>query len=117
MEDFEGILIATTNLPTHLKEFERRLLFKIAFDKPNSSTRYLIMRDKLPFLTDEQIQQLSARYNLTGGQVMNISKKLMINQILTGNTPTMCEVLEMSESEFLVKKEERNPIGFRIGSV
>ncbi|MEI7491324.1 MAG: ATP-binding protein [Bacteroidota bacterium] len=114
MEDFEGIMIATTNLPTHLKEFERRLLFKIAFNKPNSSTRLLIMQDKIPFLTVEQIQQLSERYSLTGGQVMNISKKLMMNQILTGNTPSMCEILEMCEAEFLVKKEERNPIGFKI---
>lgn len=117
MEDFEGIMIATTNLPTHLKEFERRLLFKIAFDKPNSSTRFLIMRDKLPFLSDEQIQQLSARYNLTGGQVMNISKKLMMNQILTGDNSNMNEIENLCEAEFLVKKEERRPIGFKIGSV
>lgn len=51
MEDFEGICICTTNLPLNLKEFERRFLYKITFDKPDSGTRFKILRDKISFLT------------------------------------------------------------------
>jgi len=116
MEDFEGILIATTNLPLNLKEFERRFLYKINFDKPDSSTRYKILRDKIPFLTDEQIYRISESYNLTGGQVANLSKKVILQQILTGRYPDMDEIMRLCESEFLVKSNGRNPIGFKMVS-
>ena len=87
MEDFEGICICTTNLPLNLKEFERRFLYKITFDKPDSGTRFKILRDKISFLTDDQIYQISEKYSLTGGQVANLSKKAILQQILTGNYP------------------------------
>jgi hypothetical protein len=116
MEDFEGILIATTNLPINLKEFERRFLYKISFDKPDPSIRFNILRDKIPFLTDDQISHLSDTYSLTGGQIANLSKKFIMNQILTGKYPDMDEVLRLCDSEFLVKSKDRSQIGFKIGS-
>jgi hypothetical protein len=115
MEDFEGICICTTNLPLNLKEFERRFLYKISFDKPDSFTRFKILRDKIPFLTDDQIHRLSDTYSLTGGQIANLSKKLILQQILTGSYPELDEVLRLCESEFLVKSKGRSKIGFKVG--
>jgi len=117
LEDFEGILIATTNLPLSIKEFERRFLYKIAFDKPDPNTRSNILRDKMPFLSDDQIYRISESYSLTGGQVANLSKKVILQQILTGKYPDMDEILRLCESEFLVKSSGRNPIGFKVCSV
>lgn len=116
MEDFEGICICTTNLPLYLKEFERRFLYKISFDKPDSVTRFKILRDKIPFLTDDQIYRISESYNLTGGQVANLSKKVILQQILTGKYPDMNEIMRLCESEFLVKSSSRSPIGFKMVS-
>ncbi len=115
MEDFEGICICTTNLPMSLKEFERRFLYKITFDKPDSSTRVKILRDKIPFLSDDQILRLSETFNLTGGQIANLSKKFIMNQILIGKYPDMNEVLKLCDSEFLVKSKGRSSIGFKVG--
>lgn len=116
MEDFEGICICTTNLPMNLKEFERRFLYKISFDKPDSVTRFKILQDKIPFLTDDQISRLSDTYCLTGGQIANLSKKFIMNQILTGNYPEMDEIKRLCESEFLVKSMGRSTIGFKVGN-
>lgn len=113
MEDFEGICICTTNLPMNLKEFERRFLYKISFDKPDSNTRFKILRDKIPFLTDDQIYRISESYSLTGGQIANLSKKFIMNQILKGNYPDMDEILRLCESEFMIKSKGRSKIGFK----
>jgi SpoVK/Ycf46/Vps4 family AAA+-type ATPase len=118
MEDFKGILLSTTNLPKNLdKGFSRRFLFKTYFDKPNSETRFLIWRDKLHVLTDEQIRYMSETYEMTGGQIDNVVKKIVMNQILKGTTPDLNEIEEFCNEEFLERKTDRNKIGFRVGSV
>jgi SpoVK/Ycf46/Vps4 family AAA+-type ATPase len=118
MEDFQGILLSTTNLPKNLdKGFERRFLYKIFFDKPNSETRFLIWKDKLPVLTDGQIRYLSETFEMSGGQIDNVVKKVVLNQILKGTTPDLNEIEEFCEEEFLEQKTDRNKIGFRVGSV
>ena len=43
IEDFSGILIATTNLTTNLDPaFDRRFLYKIRFNKPELETLYWV---------------------------------------------------------------------------
>lgn len=117
MEEFKGILICTTNLPMNLdKSFDRRFLFKIYFNKPNSVTRSHIWKDKLPILTETQTQYLSERFDFSGGQIDNICKKVVMTQILTGNIPDLSEIEEYCLSESLEKKSVRNPIGFKVGS-
>ena len=118
LEEFQGILFSTTNLPKNLdKGFERRFLYKIFFDKPTSDTRFLIWKSKLPVLNDKQTQFLSETFEFSGGQVDNVVKKVVMNQILTGITPDLKEIVGFCDEECLEKKTERNRIGFRIGSV
>jgi hypothetical protein len=118
LSDFQGIMLSTTNLPKNLdKGFERRFLYKIFFDKPNSETRFLIWKDKLPILTDGQIRYLSETFEMSGGQIDNVVKKIVLNQILKGTTPYLNEIEEFCEEEFLERKTDRNKIGFRIGCV
>jgi SpoVK/Ycf46/Vps4 family AAA+-type ATPase len=51
MEEFKGILIATTNLTDNIDTaFERRFLFKLELTVPTPSTRYEIYRSLLPNL-------------------------------------------------------------------
>jgi SpoVK/Ycf46/Vps4 family AAA+-type ATPase len=88
MEDFEGIMIATTNLSENLDNaFDRRFLYKVKFENPNLDIRLQIMQEKIPFLTPEAVRQLCEQYKLTGGQMANIRKKCNIHEILNGKLP------------------------------
>jgi len=116
LDEFRGILIATTNLTKNLdKAFERRFLYKIFFEKPDQQTKILIWKDKIPMLSEEECRILSERFDFSGGQIQNVATKIVMKQILLGSTPNLSEIVEYCQEEFLEKKSERRSIGFRIG--
>jgi SpoVK/Ycf46/Vps4 family AAA+-type ATPase len=52
LEDFEGIFMATTNLADQLdKAFDRRLLYKVDFQKPEKSISKKILSHAFSYLT------------------------------------------------------------------
>ena len=111
--EFRGILIATTNLTKNLdKAFERRFLYKIYFEKPDTQTKALIWKDKIPMLSEEECNKLAKVYDLSGGQIQNVATKFVLKQILTGTKPGLNEIEEYCQEEFLGKKTERRKIGF-----
>lgn len=111
MEDFEGIMIATTNLTENLdKAFDRRFLYKIRFDVPNAETRIRIMQDKLPSLPPDAIGQLCERYRLTGGQMANIAKKCNIYELLNGKPPGLEEIENFCTAELGL--QQKGKLGF-----
>ncbi len=111
MEDFEGILIATTNFTENLdKAFDRRFLYKIKFETPGPETRFQIMRDKLPFLSSEAVGQLCERFSLTGGQMANIAKKSSIHELLNGQEPDFNQVGQFCKEELGLS--EKKKLGF-----
>jgi len=83
LEFFDGILIATTNLTVNLdKAFDRRFLFKIRFSNPDALARYHIWKSRLPELPNQTLKEISEKYSLTGGQIENVVKKVLVNQVL-----------------------------------
>lgn len=113
LEDFEGILIGTTNIWERLdKSYERRFLYKIHFGNPDSATRYQIWKDKLPDISEEELQILSTDYQFTGGQIENIRKKYFLNQLLTGISPNLDQIRRYCEEETLSSESKWNQIGF-----
>lgn len=115
---FHGILLGTTNLTKNLdKAFERRFLYKIFFEKPDIPAKTLIWKDKTPMLSEEECLLLSGRYDLSGGQIDNVCKKFILSEILTGVKPSLLEIEQYCEEEFLDKKSERRRIGFGVNSV
>lgn len=95
MEDLDGILIATTNLTQNLDHaFERRFLYKVRFDQPDSSVREMIWGTMLPLLSAEDCARLASAYELSGGQIENIARKFTISTILYGDAPSPLPVLE-----------------------
>ena len=85
METLNGILIATTNLTENLDAaFERRFLYKVKFDLPDEGVRTRIWQQMLPELTKEESDTLGRDYNLSGGQIENVSRKFAIDAILNG---------------------------------
>jgi len=94
IENFEGILIATTNLADNLDNaFERRFLFKVQFQKPSIKIRSQIWKLKLPNLTESDCEALAGKFDFTGGQIDNIVRKCEIEEILNG-TPYRLEHVE-----------------------
>lgn len=107
-----GILMASTNLPKNLdKAFDRRFLYKMYFESPNSETRFHIWKDKLPFLSDNEIQYFSNRYPYTGGQIDNLSKKCQMELIF--GRPINHELIEVfCNEESIDKTFEKKRIGY-----
>lgn len=83
MEDLQGILIATTNLTENLDAaFERRFLYKLRFDRPELAARAAIWQTMVPELGAEEARLLAARYDFTGGEIENVVRKLIVEQLL-----------------------------------
>ena len=111
MENFEGILIATTNLANNFdKAFERRFLFKIHFQKPDVSIRSKIWKSKLPFLASEDCNILAGQFDFSGGQIDNVLRKNEIHEIIHGEKVTMENLVSFCSEETLVSN--RVKIGF-----
>lgn len=112
LENFEGILMATTNLVRNLDTaFERRFLFKVQFHKPSIKTRAQIWLSKLPELGNERSWKLAEKFDFSGGQIDNIIRKSEIQQIVYGQAATF-ELIESFCSEEFVTKEATTKIGF-----
>ena len=78
IENFKGMLIATTNLLENIdKAFSRRFNYKIEFKKPDESQRVqlwnMMLPKDAPYDKDIDINAL-AKYSLTGGQINLIVK-------------------------------------------
>lgn len=103
MESLEGIMIATTNLTANFdKAFERRFLYKIRFDKPTAEARAKIWKSMLANLSDSDATTLSALFDLTGGEIENITRKYSIKTILSGNTGIdLNEIIDLCRKERL----------------
>ena len=78
IENFRGMLIATTNLLENIdKAFSRRFNYKIEFKKPDKEQRLelwrLMLPEEAPYDKKFDINEL-ASYSLTGGQINLIIK-------------------------------------------
>jgi len=100
MENLSGILIATTNLTQNMdKAFERRFLYKISFDKPSTESRMGIWNAMLPDLPEDKAAELSGRFDLSGGQIENITRKIEVDSIISGSDLSMDTLVQYCKDE------------------
>ena len=113
MENFDGILIATTNLAQNMdKAFERRFLYKIKFEKPTIEARMHIWHEMIPSLCETDAKTLAERYDFSGGQIENIARHYAISNILYGDKNNNIEsLMTFCDNERLETKQTRK-IGF-----
>lgn len=115
IENFEGILIATTNLATNMDTaFERRFLFKIEFQKPGVKAKSQIWKSKMPQLPDEDCELLASQFDFSGGQIDNIVRKNEINEIIYGNKVNVKTLVDFCKEEMLSNQFSRTQIGFKV---
>ena len=114
MEKLQGIMICTTNLTSTLdKAFERRFLLKIQLPKPGNEARKQIWATMLPKLSDEQTTVLANRFDFSGGQIQNVTRKQIINSIFSGTEEMdFNRILDDCTAETMDRTNGRQ-IGFR----
>ena len=111
LEKFEGIFIATTNLVKNLDPaFERRFLFKIEYSKPALDIKQQIWQNRLPFLSREEALVLARQYDLSGGQIENICRKVLIEEILQQKEVKFSQIESFCNAESF--SASRSPVGF-----
>lgn len=100
MENFEGILIATTNLADNFDPaFHRRFLYRIEFKSPSAEVRKQIWRSMLPDMDESNIKAMAERFSISGGQIENAVRKIMIESILKGRPLNTDEIIAICEDE------------------
>ncbi len=113
LENFNGILIATTNLPHLFDEaFKRRFLFQFSFDLPDLETRKLLLTEYFPELSEEETCLLAEKYSFTAAELQNFRKHLLLKVSLINH---QCHVSIEFEQYFMgLTRPKRNVItGFK----
>lgn len=115
MESLDGIMIATTNLVDNMdKAFERRFLYKILFEKPDTEARTKIWRSMLPSLNKRDAATLAEKYpRFAGGQIENITRKVTVKEVLKGETTKLKDIVSLCDNEMInAESHSRKAIGF-----
>ena len=113
MEVLDGIMICTTNLTSCLdKAFDRRFIYKVEFEKPTNQARKLIWQSMLSSLNDEQATELANRFDFSGGQIQNISRKQVINAIFSGKDELDYDQIKLDCQNESVSRNSRGKVGF-----
>lgn len=113
MEVLDGIMICTTNLTSCLdKAFDRRFIYKVEFEKPTNQARKLIWQSMLNSLNDEQATELANRFDFSGGQIQNISRKQVINAIFSGKDELDYDQIKLDCQNESISRNSRGKVGF-----
>lgn len=113
LEKFQGILLCTSNLVENLDSaFERRFLFKIEFQKPSIEVKLKIWKSKLNWIDDDFAKELAEQFDLSGGQIDNVVRKVIMQEVLTGKLPSRDEIIDFCIAETILKKT-MNKIGYK----
>ncbi|MBO4738953.1 MAG: ATP-binding protein [Bacteroidales bacterium] len=112
MEKLNGILIATTNLITNLDgAFARRFLFKIQFNNPTTEAKQSIWKSKLLWLEDKEALTLAQKYNFSGGEIDNIVRKVIMEEVVNGKRPNINDIEDFCRNE-KIHGDNTSRIGF-----
>ncbi len=116
MEQFDGIMIATTNLAQNMDPaFERRFLYKIMFERPDASVRANLWQEMIPELDSDECLALGEQFDFSGGQIENVARKYAINTILNDIEPNnrLAELTALCREECISDTEStRAHVGF-----
>ena len=114
LEDFKGIFIATTNMLINMDSaFDRRILYKLNFEKPDKTTRFSILKEQFPIIEENFLQKVSTDHSLTRGQIDNLTKRCLTEQLLFGSETSNPEkFLFYVDQEMNFRKTDKPSIGF-----
>jgi hypothetical protein len=113
LEDFEGILCATTNLLDNIDAaFERRFLYKTKFEKPGVIERSKIWQSRFGILNENDAIDLANQFELSGAEIENISRKMQIESVLFNKAIDLENIVSHCKEERYNDSLNKNQIGF-----
>ncbi len=113
LEKLNGILIATTNLTSNMDSaFERRFIYKVEFHQPDVTTKKKIWQSMVNGLEENDATVLATEFDLSGGQIENITRKQIVDKILYGTPTTLAGLRDYCRQETLNTTAQRTRIGF-----
>ncbi len=114
LENFTGILFATTNLVQNIDNaFDRRFLYKIKLEIPQVNVKTKIWKSKLNMLSINHCKMLANKFNFSGAQIDNVARKCEMFEVVNGETASLNHIIEYCNAEFLAKDDRIN-IGFSL---
>ncbi len=100
MENFQGILIATTNLTINLDSaFERRFLYKIHFPAPGNSIMAKLWKQHIPSLSKQDAEKIAKNFRFTPGEMLNVARKAALRKMLKPGISLVDTVLQLCTEE------------------
>jgi SpoVK/Ycf46/Vps4 family AAA+-type ATPase len=89
IETFHGLVILASNLANHVDEaFARRFEQLVHFPMPRQNERHLLWKKGLPAAAvlepGVDLAQIAARYELSGGMIMNVVRYASLQAIARG---------------------------------
>lgn len=114
LENFEGIMFATTNLEGNFDSaYERRFLFKVKFETPTVEVKTKIWQNKLAWIVPEFAQKLSKEFLFSGGEIDNIVRKVTMKEVISGSRPDLNEIYGYCQNESALSNKRRKvKVGF-----
>lgn len=113
METFKGILIGTTNLTANMDPaFERRWVMKMQFESPNETAKIAIWKSAIKGLRQSEAQELVKRFNFTPGEIANISRRFVIENMLGLTQSRLQTLIQLCETEHYDADASNKSIGF-----
>ena len=86
--------------------------YKVEFEKPTTQARKQIWKSMLKDLNDDQAAELASRYDFSGGQIQNISRKQVINAIFSGKEDIDYEQIKIDCQNETISRNNGRRIGF-----
>jgi SpoVK/Ycf46/Vps4 family AAA+-type ATPase len=105
IEDYEGIVILASNFPKNIDDaFTRRLRFIVEFPLPDASSRQQIWQHifpaELPRSRDIDIDFLSRKLKLSGGNIKNIALNAAFLAAANSGVLAMEDIIHATKREF-----------------
>ena len=113
MENFDGILIGTTNLTDNMDSaFERRWVMKLHFETPNNQAKHAIWKSAIKGLRTSEAESLVQKFDFTPGEITNIARRFSVEKLLGLKSSRLDVLNKLCESERYNKVDSTKSIGF-----
>jgi hypothetical protein len=112
MEQFDGIMIGTTNLTKNMDEaFERRWAMKFEFESPNEMAKISIWKSAIKGLRQQEAIELVKKFDFTPGEINNVARRFMVENLLGLEKSRLQTLQELCATEHYERNHTSN-IGF-----
>jgi AAA+ superfamily predicted ATPase len=113
LENFSGILIATSNHLMNMDEaFMRRFLYKIELSNPLPMARLQILKSRFPFLKEMDIVKLND-IPFTGAQINNVLRKRVVHKLQFGKEINADIIREWLLNDISMTPQKMSTMGFK----